>query len=266
MPTGGFSTRNASLAAFDSPYLDTVVIVFMMLAAVNFSLHYRMWRGDLGVFGKDPECRIFLGIFGLFTLIVTWDIYGTVYSSLPRAFRDAAFQVSSILTTTGFVSADFDRWPALSRQILLGCMFLGGMAGSTGGGMKIMRVILLVKHGYREIFRIIHPHAVMAVKLGGKPVPEDVLNSIWGFFVLYLGLFIVATLLMAMLGLDMISSFSAVASAIGNVGPGLGSVGPVQNFLAVPVAGKWILVFCMLLGRLEIYTVIVLFAPEYWRK
>jgi trk system potassium uptake protein TrkH len=145
-------------------------------------------------------------------------------------------------------------------------MFLGGMAGSTGGGMKTMRIMLLAKHTYQEIFRIIHPHAVTTVKLGGKPVPADILSSIWGFFVLYLGLFVVAVLIMASLGLDFLSAFASVAACIFNVGPGLGLVGPVSNYLTIPLTGKWVLIFCMLLGRLEIYTVIVLLIPEYWRK
>jgi trk system potassium uptake protein TrkH len=145
-------------------------------------------------------------------------------------------------------------------------MFLGAMAGSTGGGMKIMRIMLLVKHCYHEIFRIIHPHAITSVKLGGRPVPGDVLSSIWGFFLLFLGLFIVAALVMASLGLDMISAFASVAASIGNIGPGLGLVGPAKNYVAIPLVGKWVLIFCMILGRLEIYTVIVLLMPEYWRK
>jgi trk system potassium uptake protein TrkH len=145
-------------------------------------------------------------------------------------------------------------------------MFMGAMAGSTGGGIKIMRLMLMAKHGYQQIFKIIHPHAVTAVKLGGKPVPQDILNGIWGFFILYLGLFITATLIMASLGLDMISALASVAASIGNIGPGFGLVGPVKNFLNIPEAGKWVLIFCMLLGRLEIYTVILLLTPEFWRR
>ena len=145
-------------------------------------------------------------------------------------------------------------------------MFLGGMAGSTGGGIKIMRIMLLARHSYQEIFRIIHPHAITTVKLGGKAVPQEVLTSIWGFFALYIGLFLAGSLLMASLGLDLISAFSSVAATLGNIGPGLALVGPVQNFADVPLAGKWVLIACMLLGRLEIYTVIVLLVPEYWRK
>jgi trk system potassium uptake protein TrkH len=266
MPTGGFSTKNTSIAHFNSAYFDAVFIVFMLIAGINFSLHYRLIKGDVTIFGRDPECRVFLLLAGGLTLVVALDIYGSVYASAGRAFRDAAFQVSSLMTTTGFVTADYDQWPALSRQILLGCMFLGGMAGSTGGGMKTMRIMLLIRHSYKEIFRIIHPHAVTTVKLGGKPVPSDILSSIWGFFILYIGLFVVATLLMSLIGLDMVSAFASVAASIGNIGPGLGLVGPVKNYLEVPLMGKWVLIFCMLLGRLEIYTVIVLVTPEFWRK
>ena len=266
MPTGGFSTKNASIAHFNSVYFDTVIIIFMLLAGINFSLHYKLFRGDLRIFGRDPECRVFLAVVGVFILLVTMDIYGDVYSSFFEALRYAAFQVSSIITTTGFVTADYEKWPAFSRLVLLGCMFMGAMAGSTGGGIKFMRIILLAKHGYQQIFQIIHPHAITTVKLGGKPVPQDILNSIWGFFILYVGLFILATLIMASLGLDVISAIASVAASIGNIGPGLGLVGPVKNFLDVPEAGKWVLIFCMLLGRLEIYTVILLLTPEYWRR
>jgi trk system potassium uptake protein TrkH len=266
MPTGGFSPKNASIAHYNSPYFDAVFIFFMLLASINFSLHYRLLRGEGKIFGTDPECRLFLSLVGIFIILVTFDLYGSVYDSLSESFRYASFQVSSIITTTGFVTADYDKWPSLSRSLLILCMFLGGMAGSTAGGMKTMRIMLLAKHAYQEIFRIIHPHAVTTVKLGGKAVPGEILNSIWGFFILYLGIFVISALIMAALGLDPVSAFSSVATCIFNVGPGLGSVGPLQNFLQVPFVGKWVLIFCMLLGRLEIYTVIVLLMPEYWRK
>lgn len=266
MPTGGFSTKNASIAHFNNQYFDFVFIIFVLLAGINFSLHYRLIKGNLSVFGKDSECRVFLILTGIFILVITFDIYGSIYSSLTTSFRYAAFQVSSIITTTGFVTADYDKWPALSQLILLICMFIGAMAGSTGGGIKIMRIMLLIRHTYYEIFRIIHPRAVTSVKLGGNPVPANVLSSIWGFFILYIGLFILATLIMAAMGLDTVSAIASVAASIGNIGPGLGVVGPVKNYLAIPVAGKWTLMLCMLIGRLEIYTVIVLFMPEYWRK
>ncbi|MFH1480035.1 MAG: TrkH family potassium uptake protein [Pseudomonadota bacterium] len=266
MPTGGFSPKNTSIAYYDSPYFDGVIIIFMLLAGINFSLHYRLIKGDLGVFGKDPECRVFLSFVGLFILIITYNIYGSVYDSLSQAFRYAAFQVSSIITTTGFITADYDKWPPLSQKLLLLCMFLGAMAGSTGGGIKTMRIMLLLKHSYHEIFRIIHPHAITTVKLGGRPVPNEVMSSVWGFFFLYLSIFMTASMVMAHLGLDIVSAFSSVAACIFNIGPGLGVVGPVKNYLGIPLLGKWVLIFCMLAGRLEIYTVIVLLMPEFWRK
>jgi len=266
MPTGGFSTHGASIAYFNSAYFEAVVTVFMLLAGVNFALHFKFLRGDLRVFGRDPECRIFLFILAALILVVTASIYGTVYQSIAGAFRRAAFQVTSIITTTGFVTADYETWPALSQIILFMCMFIGAMAGSTGGAIKIMRIVLLAKYGFREIFRLMHPHVVKSIRLGRKPVSEEVLNSIGGFFILYIGLYVVAVLIMSLLGLDFMASLGSVAATIGNVGPGFGLVGPVKNYVAVPDVGKWVLAFCMLLGRLEIYTVIIMLAPAYWRK
>ena len=266
MPTGGFSTQNGSIAQFNSAYFEGVITVFMILAGVNFSLHFKFLKGDFKVFGRDPECRVFISILVILIILVTFNIYGPIYHSLSHAFRHAAFQVTSIITTTGFVTANYAQWPTLSQTVLLLCMFIGAMAGSTGGAIKIMRIILLVKHGYREIFRLIHPHAVRSIKLGGKPVPAEVLNSVWGFFILYLGLFIVAVMIMSSIGLDTVTSFASVAATIGNVGPGFGLVGPASNYLSVPDLGKWVLIFCMILGRLEIYTVIIMLAPAYWRK
>ena len=266
MPTGGFSPKNASIAAYNSPYIDGVVIVFMLLAGINFSLHYRLIKGDLTLYGRDSECRVFLIMVGLFIILITLEIYGPVYDSIFSAFRYAAFQVSSIITTTGFVTADYGKWPPFSQKLLVLCMFLGAMAGSTGGGIKTMRLILLAKAAYQEIFRIIHPHAITRVKLGGKVVHNEILDGVWGFLVLYLSLFVFSAMIMASLGLDIISAFTSVAACIFNIGPGLGLVGPVSNYQGVPLVGKWVLIFCMLAGRLEVYTVIVLLIPEYWRK
>jgi trk system potassium uptake protein TrkH len=266
MPTGGFSPKNISIGYYNNAYFDAVIIIFMVIAGINFSLHYRLISDGPGVYWKDPECRVFLFIIAGLTALVTLNIYGNVYDSLLSSFRYAAFQVSSIITTTGFASADFEIWPSLSHTILLVAMFLGGMAGSTGGGLKTMRVMLLVKHAYQEIFRVVHPHAVTTIKLNGRAVPQETLSSIWGFFTLYLMIFVVSSIFMIMLGLDMVSGFSSVAACIFNVGPGLGAVGPMDNFMGIPVIGKWVLIFCMLVGRLEIYTVLVLLTPEFWRK
>jgi trk system potassium uptake protein TrkH len=266
MPTGGFSTKNASIAHYGSLYFDFIIVVFMMIAGTSFSLHYKLFRGQFTTVKKDPELRVFWAVVIAFSLLVTYNIYGNVYDSITDALRYATFQVVSIITTTGFITADYEKWPAFSQLILLMCMFLGSMAGSTGGAIKFMRFILLLKHSYLEIFRIIHPHATTVVKLGDMPVSQSVLRSIWGFFALYMGLFAIATLFMSLLGLDMISSISSVATCLGNVGPGLGSVGPTNNYSGVPFLGKWILIFCMLLGRLEIFTIIVLLMPGFWKR
>ncbi|MGD8368617.1 MAG: TrkH family potassium uptake protein [Desulfobacterales bacterium] len=266
MPTGGFSTKTASVAHFDSVYLDTVFIVFMLIAGINFSLHYQMLLGKPLALWKDPECRFFLAVFGVMTAVVSFDVWRTVYPGIGESIRYGAFQVASIVTTTGYATADYETWPALSKLILLLAMFIGASAGSTGGGMKCLRVMLYFKFCYKELFRLVHPHAVSRVKLGGKTVPEDVMHSILGFLGLYTGLFVLSALLLAALGVDFITSFASVAACIGNIGPGLGGVGPTDNYALIPYLGKWVLIFCMLLGRLEIYTLIILVVPEFWRK
>jgi trk system potassium uptake protein TrkH len=266
MPTGGFSTRNASVAAYGSGYIDGVIVFFMILAGINFSLHYQFLRGKSLAFWRDPECRFFLATIVLLTLLVTWDLWRTLYAGMGEALRYAVFQVVSILTTTGFATADYEQWPAMSQLILLVCMFVGASAGSTGGGMKCLRIMLSFKYCYRELFCLVHPHAVTHVKIAGKRVPEEVMRSVMGFIALYLGIFVVASIVLAGLGVDFTTSFSAVAATLGNIGPGFGTIGPVENFAHLPMPGKWLLIWCMLVGRLEIFTVIILLVPEFWRK
>jgi trk system potassium uptake protein TrkH len=266
MPTGGFSTKNTSMAHFNSLYLDGIIIIFMMLAGINFSLHYQMLKGDTLAFWRDSECRFFIAACVILSLVVSLDLWGSIYQSLGQALRYGTFQVVSIVTTTGFATADYEQWPAMSQLIILHCMFLGASAGSTGGGMKCLRIMLCFKYCYNELFSLIHPHAVKHVKIGGKTVPKDVMKSILGFMALYIGLFGICTIILAGMGVDVVTSFGAVASAIGNIGPGFGLVGPVENYALVPDAGKWLLIWCMLLGRLEIYTVIIFLVPEFWRK
>ena len=266
MATGGFSTRNASIGAYGSPYVDTIVIAFMLFAGINFSLHYQCLRGDVRAFWRNPEFRFFIGVVVVFSLTVTSSVLGTAYDTISEAARFGTFQVVSIITTTGYVTADYEKWPSLSQNILFFCMFLGACAGSTGGGMKCLRIMLLLKHAYKQLFSLIHPRAVTKVKLGGQPVSDEVLQGIWGFFMLYLGLFVLSSFLLAAMGVDLVTSFAAVAATIGNIGPGLGLVGPTDNYAHIPMLGKWLLILCMLLGRLEIYTVLVLFVPEFWRK
>jgi trk system potassium uptake protein TrkH len=266
MATGGFSTKDTSVAWFNSAYIDGVLIAFMLIAGMNFTLHYQILTGNLKTFYKDGEFRFFLGTVLIATLMITVDLRLHVFAEIGKAFRYALFQTSSIITTTGFVTDNFAKWPAFSQIILVLLMFIGGSAGSTGGGIKCVRLLLIIKHSYQELYRLVHPHAVTQVKLGQQSVPAEVLKSIWGFFALYIGAFVLATILMASLGLDIITSFSSVAATLGNVGPGLGLVHPASNFSEIPAAGKWILSFCMLIGRLEIYTVLVLLIPEFWKK
>lgn len=266
MPTGGFSTKTASMAYYNSAYFDGVMAFFMVLAGINFSLHYQFMKGNTLAFWKDSECRFFLAMVVGLMAVVIFDIYGKVYHSLGESFRFGSFQVVSIITTTGFVTADYELWPAMSQIILLLCMFMGSCAGSTGGGMKCLRVMLCFKFCYKELFSLIHPHAVKHVKIAGRSVPEDVMHSVMGFLALYMGLFALSSVLLAGMGVDFVTAFSAVAAAMGNIGPGFAMVGPMDNFSAIPFAGKWLLILCMLIGRLEIYTVIILLVPEFWRK
>ena len=266
LATGGFSTRNASIGSYGSWYIDAVTILFMLIAGINFTLHFQVLRGRPAAMWRDPEWRFFMGAVALFTLIVTLSNYRTVYPGIAESFRYSLFQVVSLVTTTGFGTADYELWSPLCQALLLLCMFLGGSAGSTAGGMKNMRVMLLIKHAYNELFRLVHPRSVVQLKLGGKIVRGEVFSSIWGFVLIYLGLYLVAGLLLSGMGMDLVSAFGAAAATIGNIGPGLGSVGPTDHYAHVPMAGKWVLTLCMLLGRLEIYTVMVLCIPEFWRK
>jgi trk system potassium uptake protein TrkH len=266
MPTGGFSTKTASVAHFNSVYFDCVFIVFMLLAGINFSLHYQFLRGKPLAFWRDSECRFFLGTVLLLTAVVSFNVYDSVYQTIGTALRYGAFQVVSIITTTGFATADYEKWPAMSQFILLICMFIGASAGSTGGGMKCLRIMLCFKYCYRELFSLIHPHAVTQIKVGGKVVPDDVLRSVVGFLALYMGLFALSAVILAGIGVDFRTSFSAIAASIGNIGPGFGLVGPAGNYAQIPFLGKWLLIWCMLLGRLEIFAVIILVVPEFWRK
>jgi trk system potassium uptake protein TrkH len=265
LPTGGFSTRNASIAHFQSVPVDVIIIVFMLLAGINFSLHYQLLRGRPLIFWKDAECRFFFCIVAVLVLLVSIDTFGDVYDSIFDALRYSAFQVVSIVTTTGYATADYVKWPAMSQLVIFFCMFLGACAGSTGGGMKCLRIMLCIKYGYKELFGLIHPHAVSHIKIDGKPVPREVIHSILGFLALYIGLFVLAAIFLGALGVDFTTALGATASAIGNVGPGFGQVGPVENYAQIPAMGKWLLAWCMLLGRLEVYTVIILLVPEFWR-
>lgn len=265
MATGGFSTRNASLGAF-SPMAQYVSTVFMLLAGMNFALHYRLFTGRPGAIWRDPECRTFFAVFILGFAVIAACLYGVSYTGLEESARHAAFQAASILTTTGFSTADYELWAPLAQVVLLVFMFVGGSAGSTAGGIKVMRFLVMGKAALREIKRLIHPHGVYQVKLGGRVVPEDVLSGVWGFFVLWLALFVVGALLVALSGVDVLSSIGASIACMGNIGPGFGLVGPAENYAFLPDAAKWALMGLMVLGRLEVFTIVILLVPEFWRK
>ena len=266
MATGGFSTKNASIASFQSAYIDWIITLFMVLAGINFSLHYQFLKGRPLILWRDPEFRFFGGLLLIFTTIIFICLWGTSYDGFWDSLRYSAFQVASILTTTGFATADYEIWAALAQAILLFCMFVGGSAGSTGGGMKCMRIQLLLKHAYHGLFKMIHPRSVNRIRFGRAVVQPETLSSIQGFFVLWLTLFVISAFIVAASGVDVLSSFAASLACIGNIGPGVGSVGPTDNYAHLPQLAKWVLMFCMVLGRLEIFTIIILFVPEFWRK
>jgi trk system potassium uptake protein TrkH len=266
LATGGFSTRNASVGAFGSAYIDWVVTAFMFLAGVNFSLHYFALRGRLRDYFRNEEFLFYLALTVGVTIVIFAVNQGTVYSSMTENLRYSAFQTTSILTTTGFGTTNYEKWPVLAQYLLVFLMFVGGCAGSTGGGVKVARVLLLFKQAHAALYRLIHPRAVRLVKLGDSPVDRDVMQSILGFFALYMGIFVIASFLMATSGMDLVSAGASVAATLGNVGPGLGTVGPVAHYAHIAPFGKTVLIFCMLLGRLELFTVLVLFFPSFWRK
>jgi trk system potassium uptake protein TrkH len=266
MATGGFSTRNVSIGSYDRAYFDGLITVFMILAGTNFALHYQALTGELRAFYRNSEVRFYWATLAGAMLLVTLILRVQVYDTLATAFRYASFQVASIMTTTGYTTADFENWPSFVQYTLVLLMFIGGSAGSTGGGLKCVRILLLLKQGRRELSRLIHPHGVIPVRLGGKPVSEEVIQSIWGFFFLFILVFVLASVTMSLLGLDIVTAFVSVAATINNIGPGLGAVGPMDNYISIPIIGKWVLIFCMLIGRLELYTVIILLVPEFWRR
>ena len=278
MATGGFSPEGGSVGDYNSAYVDGVITVFMFLAGMNFALHYRMIRGEPLTAAYDSEFRVYAGIVGVATvalMLATWqpavallpgELVVEAYSSLATAFRYASFQVVAIVTTTGFGTADYELWAPVATGILFLLFFCGGMAGSTGGGVKVVRHMLLGKSVYKEIRQLVHPQAVLPIRLNDEVVSRNVIDNILAFLVLYLGLLFFGTIVVSALGLDLWSAFTAALSCVGNIGPAFGSVGPTDNYAHIPALGKWVLSFLMVAGRLEIYTVLILLAPAFWRQ
>lgn len=265
--TGGFSTRTASIADFRSPLIELIIIVFMILAGINFTRHYQLWRERrAGAFFGDVEIRGYLLILAAATAAVTASLAAEGGYAWPQALRKALFQVTSILTTTGFVTDDFERWRPLAQLLLLGLMFVGGCTGSTAGGLKVARIVLLGRVVRRQFRRIVEPRGVFAVRLGGQVVPEETIQSLLNMVYLALMVFFAASAVLAAMGADVLTSIAAVAASMFNIGPGLGQVGPAEHYGHLPALSKWVLAAAMLCGRLEFYTAIVIFTPVFWRK
>jgi len=263
---GGFSTHDASMGYFNSPLIDMIAVVFMFLAGVNFSLHFVAFRHhSVAGYWRDSEFRFYVLLMSSVILVTVLGLYLTeTYDDWQDALVNGLFQAVSIGTTAGFTTAEFYNWPGFIAILLLFSSFVGGCAGSTGGGIKVIRLLLLVKQGLREITRLIHPSAHIPVRIGSKTVSSRVVEAVWGFFALYVASFTVMYLALASTGLDLMTAFSAVAASINNLGPGLGGVG--AHYADMHDPGKWILCFAMLLGRLEIFTLLVLLTPAFWRK
>lgn len=263
--TGGFSNRNNSIAYYDSAYIDGVITTFMILFGINFNMYYFLLLKKVKVVFKNEEVRAYLGVIVAATAAITINILH-IYETPLKAFRYAVFQVSAIITTTGFATADFNLWPEFSKAILLMLMVIGACAGSTGGGMKVSRILILLKSVKQELKRMLHPKSVSIVKVNGKKVGNSTVHNVYIYFIAYIVIFIVSVLFISIDNFDFATSFSGVLTTINNVGPGIAAVGPVENFAAFSPLSK--IVFCldMLIGRLEIFPFLVLFSPDLWRK
>jgi trk system potassium uptake protein len=263
---GGFSHYDASLGHFDSRTIELVAVFFMLIGAMNFGLHFVAWRnGRFSVYWRDPECQAFLRLMaGLSGVTLVYLLLAGDYDDTLQLAADGVFQAVSIATTTGFTTSHYHHWPAGLPVLLLFASFIGGCAGSTAGGLKVVRCLLLVKQGRREIVRLVHPNAEIPVQLGGRAVPLRVVDAVWGFFAVYVGAFTVLMLALMVTGVDQVTAFSAIAATLNNLGPGLGEV--AYSYQGLSGVGKWICVLAMLLGRLEIFTLLLLFTVTFWRK
>ncbi|MFT7031851.1 MAG: trk system potassium uptake protein TrkH, partial [Cyclobacteriaceae bacterium] len=265
MATGGFSTKNAGAAHF-APHLQYIMVLFMFLAGTNFTMTYFGSHGKFKKVWANEEFRFYLGTCVLLTLITATSIYFTTGQDFEKSFRDGLFQVISITTTTGYVSADYTQWSSFLTMLFFVMMFIGASAGSTAGGVKIVRHVILLKNSILELKRQLHPSAIIPLRFNKVAVPKDITFNILAFIMIYISIFGLGSIIMASLGVDFDTALGSVATCLGNIGPGLGSVGPIDNFAHIPMFGKWFLAFLMLLGRLELFTVLILFTPYFWRK
>ncbi|HMM11462.1 MAG TPA: potassium transporter TrkG [Bacteroidales bacterium] len=265
MATGGFSTRNASIAAF-GPYSQYIIIIFMILAGTNFTLHYFALHGWFGKVWGNEEFRTYLFIIIICTLLIGTNLFLHNAGQPEPLLREVLFTVVSILTTTGFVTTDYLQWPTFLWMVVVMLMFIGGSAGSTGGGIKVIRQSLLLKNSFVEMRRAIHPAAVLPAKYNGKSVPQEIVYKVMAFFLVYILIFAAGVMVLTAMGIDFETSIGASAACLGNIGPGIGKVGPVYHYAFLPDAAKWVLSLLMVLGRLELFTVLMLFSRHFWRK
>lgn len=262
---GGFSTHDASLGHFDSASINMIAVLFMFLAGINFALHFTAWQHrGIRQYLKDPETRFYSSIMLCLALFTVAVLYLTNTYNAQDAFVHGVFQSVSIMTTTGFTTAEFSTWPYALPYLLIYASIVGACAGSTGGGMKVIRILLIFKQGIREVQRLIHPNAVISVKLGRNLVPDRVIEAVWGFFAVYVLVYLVLLIVLLAMGIEVITAFSAVGACLNNLGPGLAGV--AANYADISDPAKWVLCLAMLLGRLEIFTLLVLFMPMFWRR
>jgi trk system potassium uptake protein len=266
MATGGFSTKQASIAHWDSPFIQYVIIFFMILAGTNFSLSYLVLKGNFSRLYRDEEFKYYILFIVGFTIMIFSGLLITSHLDVEKSFRDSLFQVVSIITTTGYATADYLTWSPVLTILIFALFFFGGSAGSTGGGIKIMRIVVLLKNSYYELRRIIHPNAIIPVRFNNHSVDSKIVTNVLAFFMFYMIVFFISTIIFTLFEPDFITAMGAVATSLGNIGPGLGSVGPAESFLHVHPVGKWFLSFLMLLGRLELFTVLVIFSPAFWKQ
>ena len=265
MPTGGFSTQNASIAAYSNPLIHYIIIFFMFVAGVNFTLHFRAITGNYKVHLKDYEFRVYLSIICIATLLIFFNISSANSDWSHNSFLISLFESLAMLTGTGYAIADYELWPFFSQHLLLIIMFFGAMGGSTSGGMKIARIILLIKYAATETRRMLHARAIIPIRIGDRFISDEVVRNTLGFSLIYLSIFVLTAFVLTAFNLDLLSAIGASASAIGNVGPAFGAFGPTDSYALLHPIGKWMLTICMLLGRLEIFTIMVLFSRTFWK-
>lgn len=266
MATGGFSTKNASIAHFDSPIIQYTIIAFMFLAGTSFTMIYFGFKGDFKKIIYNEEFRFYTLFCMILSVIVGIIIFSLGHDSFEKSMRDAFFQVVSLVTTTGFITHDYTSWTYFLTVIFFLLLFAGGSAGSTAGGVKLVRHILLIKNSIVEFKRILHPSALIPVRFNGKAVNREIIFNILAFIMIYILIFCIGSIAVASFNIDFMTALGAVGTCLGNVGPGIGDVGPVDNFSGLPNPVKWILSFLMLVGRLELFTVLLLFTPYFWKK